>query len=299
MTRRRVVTAAVLAVLALVWGTQYLVVRVAQADLPPWRAVALRFAIVALLGQLVLLARPAAAPRGTLPLRVAMGVTQALSMGLLYSGQARLPSALVSVLMSTTPLFVVLIATRWLAEPLRARTVGASALGLLGILVSSGAGWSDGTEVAGVALVVGAALSSAVSKTLGKAVARLPLAVLLRDLGVVVSITAALASLVTEHEGPWAVGPLALGGAVYLGLVASSAANALYFIVLRDVEVSRLSYLMVVSAMVGLGSGVAIAGERLRPAAIVGVVLVLAGAALHASHLGTAAPSPGGVALRE
>lgn len=298
MTRGRVLTAVTLIVLAFVWGTQYLVVRLSQSDLPPWRAVALRFTVVALLGQVALLLRPSPAPPGALWPRAAMGATQALSMGLLYAGQARLPSALVSVLMTTTPLFVVVIAARWLAEPVRARTVVGSVLGILGVVILTGSEWSvgedEGAALVGIALVLAAALSSAVSKTVGKTIADLPVALLLRDLGAVVAIVAASVSLATEDGVRWAVDPVALGGALYLGAVASTIANALYFVMLRDAEVSRLSYLQVVSATVGLVSGILVADERLAPGAVVGIGIVLVGAALHASHVDTEARAAAG-----
>lgn len=284
MTLRRVVVVGALGLLALVWGTQYLVIRVAQAGLPPWRAVALRFGVVALLGQLAVLHQGVVATPGRRGLRLAMGGTQALSMGLLYGGQARLPSALASVLMSLTPLFVVVIARRWLAEPARARTLIASASGLVGVLLLSGARSADGLEGVGIALVVAAALASAVSKTVGKAIADLPVAVLLRDLGVVVATSALVVSVATERTVPWTFEPLELVAAVYLGAVPSTAANAVYFLVLREVEVSRLSYLQVVSATIGLASGVLVAGEHLGGSAALGVTFVLVGAAFHAAH---------------
>jgi drug/metabolite transporter (DMT)-like permease len=213
-----------------------------------------------------------------------MGATQALSMGLLYGGQARVPSALASVLMSLTPLFVVVIARRWLAEPTRARTLVASASGLIGVLLVSGARSADGLDGVGIALVVAAALASAVSKTVGKAIADLPVAVLLRDLGVVVATSALAVSLASERAASWTFEPIEILAAIYLGAVPSTAANAVYFLVLREVEVSRLSYLQVVSATIGLASGVLVAGERLAGSAALGVALVLAGAAFHAAR---------------
>ncbi len=283
MTWRRVLVAGALGLLALVWGTQYLVIRVAQTDLPPWRAVALRFAVVALLGQLAVLRQGVAAPPGKRALRLAMGATQALSMGLLYGGQARLASALASVLMSLTPLFVVFLARRWLGEPTHASTLVASASGLIGVLLLSGARSADGLDGVGIALVVAAALASAVSKTVGKAIADLPVAVLLRDLGVVVATSALAVSLATERAA-WTFEPIELVAAIYLGAVPSTAANAVYFLVLREVEISRLSYLQVVSASIGLASGVLVAGERLGGHAALAAALVLAGAALHATQ---------------
>lgn len=284
MTWRRVLVGGALGLLALVWGTQYLVIRVAQTDLPPWRAVALRFAVVALIGQLAVLRQGVAAPPGKRALRLAMGATQALSMGLLYGGQARVPSALASVLMSLTPLFVVFIARRWLAEPLHARTLVASASGLLGVLLLSGARSADALDSLGIALIVAAALASAVSKSVGEAIAELPVAVLLRDLGVVVATSAVAISLATEQGAGWTFEPIEILAAIYLGAVPSTAANTVYFLVLRDVEVSRLSYLQVVSATIGLASGVLVAGERLGGSAALGVALVLAGAAFHAAR---------------
>lgn len=280
-----------LAALSAVWGTQFLVIRLAQADLPPWRAVALRFIVVAALGQIAAIAGSARAPRGVLGLRLALGATQALSMGLLYAGQQRIPSALASVLTATTPLLVVVLARHWLRERVLGRSVIAGALGLVGVALISGAHVEDRFAAAGVALLLGSALLSAVSKTIGKAITDLPIAILLRDLGVVVAFVALTATFALERHVPWELGTREVAAAGYLGAVASTGANALYFRLLRRVEVSRLSYLQFVSAGTGLVAGVVFAGEHLSARTLSGAALVLAGAALHASGTRMAKPT--------
>lgn len=282
MTRTRFGAALALAALSAVWGTQYLVIRLAQAELPVPRAVALRFAVVFVLGQVAVLATRARAPKGLLVPRVALGATQALSMGLLYAGQARIPSALGGVLMATTPLWVIVLARLWLGEPLRRRALAASGLGLVGVALLSGASWARALTTVGVGAVLGAAVVGAVSKTIGKRLAELPVAVLVRDLGGVVAIVALLADLALDAE-PWSASPRALAAAVYLGAVASVGANAVYFVLLRRVEVSRLAYLQLVSAGVALVTGVLGAGERLGAVASAGAALVLVGAVLQAT----------------
>jgi probable blue pigment (indigoidine) exporter len=284
----RVRTGLMFGALALVWGTQYLVIRSTEADLGAWRSVACRFAVVAALGQLAVGVQGTRAPRGTLGARVAMGVTQALSMGLLYEGTARLPSSVVSVLMSTTPLFVVVIARLWLAERLAVRSVVATLLGMLGVAGLSRAEWGATVPSIGVGLVVAAALASAISKSIGKAIALLPLSILIRDLGCVVALSAGVASLVLEREEPWRVTGAGVAGALYLGVVASTAANLLYFAILRETQVSRLSYLQLVSASVGLVAGVVLGGEQVSMPVLGGAALVLAGAVVH----GTSAHGP-------
>ena len=283
MSRERALTVAGLAALSLVWGTQFLVIRATQAALPPWQAVTLRFAVVALLGQVAVLVTGARAPRGVLGLRLAMGATQALSMGLLYAAQQRVPSALASVLTATTPIVVVGLAHRWLGERVLRRTALAALIGVAGIALISGARWSDHLAVVGVALLLGSAFTSAISKTVGKAITSLPIAILLRDLGAVVAVIALVATLTLERDANWALRAPVLTGAVYLGAIASTGANALYFVLLRKLDVSRLSYLQFVSAALGLIVGVLFAGEHLDGRTLTGAALVLAGAALHAS----------------
>ncbi|MBZ0116333.1 MAG: DMT family transporter [Sandaracinaceae bacterium] len=280
---RRAHALVALAALSAVWGTQYLVIRLVQAELPPWRAVFLRFVFVALAAQVAVLATGARAPQRTMVLRLAMGATQALSMGLLYVGQKQIASALSSVLMATTPLLVVVMAHRWLGERALARSFAAGAAGIAGIVVIASTQWGDRLAAGGVALVLGAALASAASKTIGKAITDLPIAILLRDMGVVVAALGLAASIVVEREVPWTLGARELMGAAYLGLVASAGANVLYFVLLRRVDVSRLSYLQLVSASVGLIAGVLIAGEHLGASTLTGTALVLAGAAIHTS----------------
>ena len=105
-----------LVVLALVWGTQFLIIKSGQATLPPLTTAALRFAIVTAAAQVAVFVTGATAPVETRIRRTSFGVTLAISFGLLYWAQSRIPSALAGVLSATTPLFVALLAHRFVAD---------------------------------------------------------------------------------------------------------------------------------------------------------------------------------------
>ena len=284
--------ALILAVLSLVWGTQHLVIRVTQPDVAPALAVALRFAIVALVAECVCRVRGHRIGARHLPLRALFGVMHAVSMVLLYAANGEIPTALVGLLIATTPLFVTLLAPLLLRggpttdgtpaarEPFGPTQLAAAVIGVAGIAILSVSELGDGGSIVGIVFGLGAALASALSRVASKAlVLPLPSAVLLRDLGAVSALTAAALWLAQGRPGT-APDLTAWAGIAYLGLVASALATGLYLGILRHVPVAKLSYQMLVTALVATLAGTLVRSEPFGPEAALGAVLVLVGLAL-------------------
>ena len=83
-----------LAALCLIWGTQFLVIKVAQRDIPPLLGTAVRFSALALIAHLAVSAMSARAPVGMRIGRLTFAGSQAICMCLLHWGQGRIDSAL-------------------------------------------------------------------------------------------------------------------------------------------------------------------------------------------------------------
>ncbi|MBI5494920.1 MAG: DMT family transporter [Deltaproteobacteria bacterium] len=270
--------------LALAWGTQYLVIKAGLATLPPLLTVALRYAVLLAAAQAALVVTRSPPATAAAWKRGAFGLSQAASVGLLYWAQARLPSSLVGILIATTPFLVAVLAHFLLpGERLRRAAVIATLLGFAGaalIAARAGPAGADGMDAAAVAAVLLAALTDAVTKVLAKDLtASTPVPVMLRDMALCVCAGAGAGWWLLERDAPVVFTPAAVGAFVYLGLVASAGASAVYLLLLRRYSVSGLAYLQFVTAAVAVLTGVAVGGETLGVTTTIGVLLVLAGLA--------------------
>jgi drug/metabolite transporter (DMT)-like permease len=276
-----------MALLSLVWGTQFLAIKMGQLHTPPLLTVAMRYGVLAVVAQLAcwLWVRGPTLEnlRGQ---RLAFGVAQAVSMMLLYKAQGLVGVAVAGVLSATTPFLVALLAHVAVpGERLTARTLGAALLGLLGVaFMWAGRGPSssslEGTSL-GVVLLLGSSMLDAVNKVLAKrlATASVPVPVMLRDMALAVLPTALLASAWMERSAWAATDAAGWGTAVYLGVVGSALASGLYLWLLKRHSINALAYLQFLTACVATVTGL-VFGESLGAASGLGVVFILLGLAV-------------------
>lgn len=262
-----------LAILLLVWGTQFLIIRQIREGAPPAVGVAIRFGVVALAAQIAVWLRRARAPAGQRVARFAIGGFKAASTLLVYGAATRAESVWIALVMATGPVFVVVFAPVLVPQERITREVVVA--GLLGL---GGAGLIVGlpattAPAAALWMLLGASACGALSKIAAKRlVAKMDPIVMLRDLGAVVFAVAlpfAAATAAPVTAGAWAAH-------IYLGLVGSAAATALYFWVLLRVEVTRLAYLPFATSAIAVLVGVA-AGETLDISGLGGAVLIAVG----------------------
>ncbi|MCC7383961.1 MAG: EamA family transporter [Deltaproteobacteria bacterium] len=292
----RLLFGAGMAALSLIWGTQFLVIKIGQASVPPLLTVALRFLVLTMAAQAAVWFLRAPRPRGLFALRAAYGLTQACCMGLLYWSERRLSSALAGVLLATTPFFVSAIAHLFgTQERFSLRVLAATALGFGGIVtiaLTSAAGRESEAPPIAVLAVLLAAVFGATNKVLSKRLTHQASApIMLRDLGAVVTVSAGAASLLLEQEEPVRFATSGLLAFIYLGLVGSAAASGLYLVLLRRTSVTRMAYLQFVTAFVAALTGISVGGEHFGMATGVGALSILLGLAVLAGRP-KAAPVP-------
>ena len=154
----------VLAIVA-VWGTNFVVIRVALEELPPLTFATLRY-IFALLPAALFVRRPAVPWRTLAGYGVAIGFGQ---FGLLFIAMDGLISPGLASLVVQTQVFFTIGFAIWLSgERVRRFQLGALLLATFGIVVILAN--SDGTTTpAGLALVLGAALSWGIGNHIAKA----------------------------------------------------------------------------------------------------------------------------------
>jgi len=120
--------------LAFIWGSTWLVIKVGLADLPPFLAAGLRFALAGGILAALARARKIPFPRGRREHALLLGVGMTMfwaSYGIVYWAEQFIPSGLTAVLFATHPFFTLLLAHPVLAtERITARK--ALGVGLLG-----------------------------------------------------------------------------------------------------------------------------------------------------------------------
>jgi len=274
------------AVMSVLWGFPYLLIKEAVATLAPASVVAGR----TLLGAALLL--PVALRRGALRPALArwrwvlaFGVIEMAGPFLLLShAEQTMPSGLTGLLVSTVPLFGAVVAfaggDRSALAPQRLLGL---ALGSAGVAIIVGGTIGDGSfGLVAVAEVLVVALCYAIAPFIvahrldsvpGVGTATLALGA--------VGLAYLPVALLTQDGAPSTRSLAAVGG---LGVVCTAVAFVAFFALIAEVGPSRATVFTYVNPVVALTLGVVLLSEPLTWGLVVGFPVVLAGCWLAASH---------------
>lgn len=283
--------------LAVVYAMCYSAIKAGLAYAPPLRFAGMRAVLggAVLLALLVIQRKPVLPPsrfwRG-IPALAATGTF--LSFGAMFLSPGRTGAGIASVLGNTGPVFVVILAAIFLGERVTRATAGALALGLAGVTLIAYPAITDPSRrgALGAILPLMAAAGTAVQSVIVKRME-------LRD--AVLSVTAwqfvlgglpllAVSALVERGT------PITWNGSfvslfLFLTVVGTSAATALWFWLVQDEEVGRLTLQLFLVPVLGLLSAVVLFGEQVGAMEAAGVAFVLLGISLVVSRSEpTAAP---------
>lgn len=275
-----------LCLLAFLWGSSYLFVKVAVAEIPPVTLIALRVSGAALFLSVVLLVRGGRMPReartwarlGVQAVFNSIGAWTVLAWGQQFVG-----AGLAGVLNSTSPIFVFLFtAAISRHEALGGRRLAGALLGFAGVVLIVGADAISGLgqAVAGqLACLIGAMLYAGAA-IYGRRFAGI--GALETALGTMIWASAVLVPLAFVVEEPLALRPAvpALAATAALSILCTGAALLIYFRLvhtLGSLGVASQSYLR---AGIGVLLGIALLGETLTPPVTIGLIAAIAGVAL-------------------
>ncbi|NLG08998.1 MAG: drug/metabolite exporter YedA [Deinococcales bacterium] len=269
--------AAALLVLYVVWGSTYLAIRFAVAELPPYLMLAARFGVAGGLLYAFMRARGARNPTARQTLgSAAVGVLLLVggmgSVGLAQSFGA--PSGLAAVMVATMPLWLTLILTLG-GERSRATDWLGLGVGLLGVLLLNLGSDLRSNPLAALLLFVSPfswALGSALSRRMpqapggmGSAVQMLTAGLLFVPLGLLRGESVA---------GAPSLGPvLALAYLVVFGSLIGF--SAYVYLLNQRVRPALLTSYAYVNPVVAVLLGAAFAGERIAPLGLVGMAVVV------------------------
>ena len=280
--------AAVWIFLAIVWGTTWLAVHVGLETLPPLSFAGVRFLIASGALFLALLARGARLPRSWPEWRLIIQ-TGFLAFGVAYAlqfwGQQYVASGLAAVLFATVPLCTLILAHFALPdEPLTRNKLMGVIVGLLGVVIIFSNQLQGDGGMAAVAclgfLVASFSMAAAqvLIKSRGTRIDAMVLASTQMAVGGVLLMTMAFVVEGNPLRLSWSAP--AVGAILYLALVGSATAFLLFYWLLKRMQVTRVSAMMLVHPVVALGLGTAFLDETLDWRAAFGALTILVGVSL-------------------
>ena len=267
--------------LAGLWGSSYVALKVAVAEIPPITLIALRVAIAALVLLPLLHLRNERLPREPAAWRTLL-VQSFFSFTapwpLLAWGTQRIDASLAGVLNSTSPIwvfFITALITRH--ERLTLLRFAGAAGGLLGVVLVIG--WSPagsaGADTFGQLAAVGSAMLYACAAVWGTRYAGVSVTAVAA--GTLFWSTACLVPLSLAFEQPWTLRPSAqaLLATLYLGVVTTAVASLLYFRLVRTLGSLGVASQAYLRAGWSVLLGAVLLGETLGIQVLIGLAAIV------------------------
>lgn len=275
---------AVLVLLAAIWGSSYLFIRVAVVPLGPVVVAFLRVVIGAagLVAWAMLARRRADLVRLDRRFLVLGLANAAIPYGLIAFAELHITASLAAILNATTPLFTAAVAAGWAGERLTTRTLLGALLGLAGVGVL--VGWNPGATDTWFVLAVAAMLGASLAYGAASVYARQQLAGVSslgaatgQQIGAVV-VLAPFTLVAATTGGPDLSLTPELGMAVAgLGLLCTSIAYLLYFHSIAAIGAVKTSAVTFLIPFFGIAWSALFLGEPPPPGTAIGLGMILGG----------------------
>jgi drug/metabolite transporter (DMT)-like permease len=268
-----------------IWGSTWLFIKLGLQDLPPLTFAGIRFVLASLILSLLILARRVRWPRARKDwiLIAIVGMLQfTLNYGLVFWGEQHIPSGLAAVLQSTFPVFGLVIAHLYLPhERLTISRVAGVLLGVAGVAII----FSHELSIAGhmallgsIALVL-SAFFGAYSNVLVKAYARAIDPQVLAAGQMLCGFPPLLALGIATEGSPWHFHwtTMAVISLAYLVIVGSVLAFALYYWLVRHMDVTNTMLIALVTPVVAVVLGLIVLHETLNWRLFAGGACIICG----------------------
>ena len=284
------------------WGVSFLFVEIVLETIPPFTLTLSRSLIAAiplLLALYFLGGRLPQLSRAWYPYLVLGIFNNAVPYALITWGQVHIDSGLATILISTMPLFTILLAHFFIADEhfTQGKLLGIG-LGLVGILVLIGpdALQGLGLNIWGQLAVIGGGFSYAVAAIYSRLLLRnsqsndkskwIPLLELMS--GQLITGTLFILPLSLIVEAPWRLQPsvLSITALITLGLLGTSVATLVYVYLIDAVGATFASTVVYLIPLNGVFWGAYILKEIVTWQAIIALILILSGIAIVNGFIG-------------
>ncbi|HEV8587603.1 MAG TPA: EamA family transporter [Pyrinomonadaceae bacterium] len=268
-----------------IWGSTWLFIKLGLADLPPLTFAGIRFVLASLILSLMILARRVRWPRSRSEwvLITISGLLQfSFNYGLVFWGEQHISSGLAAVLQSIFPAFGLLIAHLYLPyERLTTKKAVGVLLGVFGVAII----FSDQLSIAGhlalfgsVALVLSAffgSYSNVLVKAYGQQIDPQVLAAGQMVCGFPPLLVLGIATEGNPFRFHWTL--MAVVSLAYLVVVGSVIAFALYYWLVRHMDVTNTMLIALVTPVVAVVLGMIVLHEQLNWRLFAGAACIISG----------------------
>ncbi|HJS88092.1 MAG TPA: DMT family transporter [Acetobacteraceae bacterium] len=275
--------------LCLIWGLSIPLTKLGLQFFSPLMLAACRYVAAAPFFALLLIGRALPSRRALLAMAV-LGII-GIDVGQVSQilGVQRTESSVATVISATIPIFVVLLASWRLRQPLRVAHVIGLGVALVGIVVVATRGLSPSLELSipaltGDALVLLSAASIALYYTLSAEITRH------YPVSVVAAWSSLFGTVVLVSVVPWEVsqaavspGFLGIGVVLYLGVLVTVAGLWIWLRTLRVLPARIVAGSQYLQPLIGVAASAALLGDPIGPSFGIGTVLVFIGVALTAA----------------
>jgi len=274
------------ALICLIWGSTWVVIKIGLEGMPPFLGAGLRFLLATLLVGLVLAAR-----------RKRLRLTRddkvcVLSLGLLvfwidyaavYWAELRISSGLTAIIFSTMPLMASLLSAYWTrSETLTGRKVAGIVVGILGTALLFWPHEHLGyQQTLGMLAALGGCLSATINLVTMKKYGHNSDPFVLNFFGMGLGTACLLvmsAALEDWHSVVWTQSNVL--AILYLSVFGSVIAFSSYYYLIKKMDATIVSLSTLIIPIVALILGRAFLGEMVTPLAVAGIVTILAGVAI-------------------
>jgi drug/metabolite transporter (DMT)-like permease len=272
---------ALYALLCVIWGSTWLVIKVGYGDLGPFNVAGLRFFVAGAVMAVVAQATRARWPRGRAEWRamVLVGLLMfAGDYGLIYWAEQSIESGLTAVLFATLPLMTLFIARAYLpGDRITAGKLVSSVLALAGtVALFADRLRLDAGAIRPMLAVLSATLCAAVASVVSKRDAHHIPPATLNATSMLIGAAVLLVAALAHGEGFHLPTDAATWAAVaYLALAGSVLAFLIYFSLLKTWSVMSLSFISVFTPAIALLLGFVFLHEPLTAWKVGGAVLIL------------------------
>lgn len=274
-----------LILLAAVWGSSFLFIKLAVATLPPISVAAGRIGIGAIALTIIALARGARWPmaRADWLKLIAMGLLgNIVPFSLINWGETHIDSSIAAILMSVVPLATIVMAHYFAqGEKLGPPKILGVALGMAGVVILVGPSALGGlaSEVLGELAVTLAAIGYAANGIIVRRLAHLPVDVI--GAGALMSAAVMGVPVSLAFDQPWQATPsmLSLAALIVLGVLNTAGGYLLLFRLIERTGAGFASFNNFLVPLFGVLWGAALLGEVPAPEAYLALAIILAGLA--------------------
>ncbi|QOV66686.1 O-acetylserine/cysteine exporter [Citrobacter sp. BDA59-3] len=267
-----------------VWGLNFVVIKVGLHNMPPLMLAGLRFVLVAF-PALLFIARP------KVPLRLLLGYGLTISFGqfafLFCAIKFGMPAGLASLVLQAQAFFTIILGAGVFGERLQGKQLVGIALAVFGVLVLiEGSLSGQQIPMIGFALTLAAAFSWACGNIFNKKImshsSRPPVMSLVVWSALIPIIPFMVASLVFEgpalmRQSLVSIDLTTILSLIYLAFVATIVGYGIWGSLLGRYETWRVAPLSLLVPVVGMASAALLLGESLSLLQLGGAVLIMAG----------------------